>query len=396
MKLRVPPNGRAGFAADIGLAAVFAAALAFQAVQIAESWGGGHWRFGCAAGAVVCVLALSRRRHRTLAAFAGLIVAAAAILTARSARLPAEPSPAMALGLAVLVGSGVRALPAAAACAVAAGGLAVVAGGLFAALTSSSNMTVPLLNGMGWLAALVIGLWPRLLDARRRAVSERVRRGERMELARELHDLVAHHITGIVVQAQAARLVAGKHPEKLDDSLAAIETAGSDALAAMRRVVGLLRDTAEDDAAPAAPGPERLGELVGRFDDRGGPAVHARLPDDEEQSAWPPEVAGTVYRVVQESLTNIARHAPHAPTVTVSVTRDRQAITVEVVDDAPPSPALYPQRGGYGLVGMRERVEALGGTLCAGPRTATGAGGAADGAGWSVRATLPVRERESR
>lgn len=92
-------------------------------------------------------------------------------------------------------------------------------------------------------------------------------------------------------------------------------------------------------------------------------------------------MTNTVYRVVQESLTNISRHAPHARSVTVSVAEDRQSITVEVVDDTPPVPARYQHRGGYGLIGMRERVETLGGTLYAGPRP---------GAGWSVLATLPV------
>jgi signal transduction histidine kinase len=98
-------------------------------------------------------------------------------------------------------------------------------------------------------------------------------------------------------------------------------------------------------------------------------------------------VSSTVYRVVQESLTNISRHAPHARSVTVSVARERDAVTVEVADDAPPVPARHTHRGGYGLVGMRERVEALGGLLSAGPR---------NGTGWSVLATLPVPARRRR
>ncbi|MEV0972968.1 sensor histidine kinase [Microtetraspora glauca] len=385
MNVREWATGRAGIAADIGLGALFAALLAFWASRIAESWGGGYWLFDCAAGAVVCVIAMARRRHRAWAAVAGLAVAAAAILTARFAALPAEPGPAMAVALSVLVGSAVRALPALTACAVAAGGFAVVLGSLFTAHALSSGVpTVTVLNGAGWLCALMIGAAPRLFDARRRAIAEKVRRDERLALARELHDVVAHHITGIVVQAQAAQLVARKHPEKVDGSFAGIEAAGSDALAAMRRVVGLLRDA--DDAAPATPGPEGLSELVERFDGYGqGRAVHLRLPDDDDRSGWPPEVTSTVYRVVQESLTNVSRHAPQARSVMVSVDRDRDVVTVEVVDDAPPGPARYHHRGGYGLVGMRERLEALGGTLVAGPRS---------GAGWSVRATLPVAARE--
>jgi signal transduction histidine kinase len=378
--------GRAWIAADAGLGVMFAAALAVTAIALADSWGGDYWLFDCAAGLVVCVIALVRRRHRARAAVAGLAVAATAILVARIAQLPSEPGPAMILGLSVLVGSAIRTLPAAPAGAIAATGFAVVAGTrLLAAHPSSSALTtVTVLNGAGWLAALAIGLGLRLFDVRRRATVEKVRHDERLEMARELHDIVAHHITGIVLQAQAAQLVARKHPEKVNGSLAGIEAAGSDALAAMRRVVGLLRDA--DDAAPATPGPEQLSELVKRFDGH-GPAVHLRLPDDEGKSGWPPEVTSTVYRVVQESLTNVSRHAPHASSVTVNIAQDRQAVTVEVVDDAPQVPARYHHRGGYGLVGMRERLEALGGTLCAGPRP---------GAGWSVLATLPVPARERR
>ncbi|MEV0348689.1 histidine kinase [Nonomuraea sp. NPDC050680] len=385
-------RGWAGFAADAGLGVGFAAALAFQAYRIADSWGGAYWQFGCGAGAVVCGLALVRRRGRLWAAIAGLAVAAAAVVVARLAGLPSEPGPAMALGLSVLVGSAVRVLPAWWAGAVAAGGGVVVAGGLLAAFVFSTGSVVAVLNGAAWLAALAAGLGPRLLAARRRAIAERVRRNERLELARELHDVVADHITSIVLQAQAGQLLARKQPHTAEGSLADIEAAGSDALAATRRVVGLLRDGDDNDeysavsgptagaagASAAMPGAEQLGELVKRFDGH-GLAVRLSLPDGD--SGWPPEVARTLYRVVQESLTNISRHAPNARHVTVSVARDRDAVRVQVIDDAPPGAAHYPHRGGYGLIGMRERVEALGGTLSVGPRR---------GAGWSVLATLPA------
>ncbi|WHT23308.1 histidine kinase [Crossiella sp. CA-258035] len=368
----------AGIMADTGLGVALAAALAITAFAIADSWGGGYWVVGCATGLVLGVLALLRRRHLAGAAVAGLTVAATAVLLARLAHLPAEPGPATTLGLSVLIGSAVRTLSIPWASAIAAGGLALVAGSALA----QSESAVTMLGVAGWLAALATGLGLRLLDTHRQAATEQVRRDERLELARELHDVVAHHITGVVLHAQAARVLRRKHPERLDDSLAGIEAAGSDALAAMRRVVGLLRDT--DDAAPATPGPEQLSELVARFTGH-GPAVRLRLP--EEEPAWPPEVTSTVYRVVQESLTNITKHAPHARAVTVDVIQDRPEITVEVVDDAPQAPARYPRRDGYGLVGMRERVEALGGTLSAGP---------CPDAGWSVRAVLPLPVRERR
>jgi signal transduction histidine kinase len=103
--------------------------------------------------------------------------------------------------------------------------------------------------------------------------------------------------------------------------------------------------------------------------------------------AWPAEVTSTVYRIVQEALTNVARHAPHAHGVTVTVDQNPSGVTIEVVDDAPPGPVRAAHRGGYGLIGMRERIETLGGTLHAGPRP---------DAGWSVLATLPINDGRSR
>ncbi|MFI9840620.1 sensor histidine kinase [Nonomuraea sp. NPDC051941] len=372
---------RAGIAADVVIGAVSAVVLAFYGYRIGASWGGAYWVSGCTAGAAVCALALVRRRSRLWTAFAGMGVAAAAIVVARVAHLPTEPGPGVTFGLSVLVGSAVRVLPPRPACAVAGGGLVVVAG----AFAAGSQAAVGTMSAVGWAGAVVAGLWPRLLASRRRAVEERVRRGERMELARELHDVVAHHVTCVVLQAQTARLLAHKQPERLATSLADIETAGSDALAATRRVVGLLRDPAR-----GLPSLDGLDELVRRFGGH-GPAVRLRLPEGEDTSLWPPEVATTVYRIVQESLTNVSRHAPQARSVTVTVTRARSSVTVEVADDAPPAPARrlrrsgYGGSGGYGLVGMRERVEALGGTLRAGP---------SPGAGWSVVAALPVPARE--
>ncbi|WP_090939550.1 histidine kinase [Nonomuraea jiangxiensis] len=367
--MRVPV--RFGTVVDAGLGVVFAAAVAFQAYQVADVWGARYWPFGAAVAASVCVLALVRRVSPLWTAVAGLTVAVLAVLVTRLVHLPAEPSPAASLGLAVLTGSALRTLPARGACVVGGAGLAVVAGGLLAGPGSA----VPVLSGLAWLAGVAVGLGLRLLAARHRAATELVRRAERLELARELHDVVAHHITSIVLQAQAARLVTAKHPDRTADSLAGIETAGSEALAATRRAVGLLRDT-----APAPEGHERLDELIERFESHGR---RASLRLDAEPSGWPPEVSSTVYRVVRESLTNAARHARNAATVTVGITQHDEGVTVEVEDDAPQAPALRYRRAGYGLAGMRERVEALGGTLTAGPRPGTG---------WAVRATIPTGE----
>jgi signal transduction histidine kinase len=373
-------NRPARIAARVGIGVGFGAALVVQAVAVASSWGGGYWLSGAVTGLVVCGIAALRGRAPGWAAGAGLVIAAVAMVVARAAHLPSEPGPATALGLSVLVGSAVRRLPARAAGAIAAVGAAVVVATSFLAPAAPSLPGVTALNGVGWFTAVAAGLGLRLLDARQEAVAERVRHEERAELARELHDVVAHHVTGIVLQAQAARVVRRRHPERLEDSLAGIEAAGNSAMAAMRRVVGLLRD--ETDTVSATPGPERLDELVRRFDGH-GPAVRLSLP--EVDPAWPSEVSSTVYRVVQESLTNVVRHAPHAESVTVSVAADERAVTVEVVDDG--RPGRYSPRVGYGLVGMCERVQALGGTLDAGPGS---------GPGWTVRAILPLAPREAR
>ncbi|MCM2390672.1 sensor histidine kinase [Streptomyces albipurpureus] len=362
----------------VGLGTTFLAAIAFQSFAVAQTWGAAFWVPGAAATAVVCALALLRHRERTWTAATGLAVAALSVLAPLlpGTRLPAGLGPSLALGLAVLIASAVRVLPPVRAGAIAGGGLLVIAAQFAARPTSA----VAAIAAVAWLAALGVGLSLRMLDDRAEAAADRVRRAERLELARELHDIVAHHITGMLIQSQAAQIVARRNPERVLDSLTEIETAGSEAMAAMRRVVGLLRDSA--DAPPASPGPEGLSTLVERFSSQ-GPKVRLSMPDDDTQ--WPPEVTSTVYRIVQEALTNVLRHAQHARSIEVTVDRAPDGVTVEVVDDAPPDSARPQHRSGYGLIGMRERVQTLGGSLCVGPRP---------GVGWSVRATLPVPTRE--
>jgi signal transduction histidine kinase len=364
--------------ADLGLTAALAvalaAAIAIEAVAVAQSWGARYWIAGGVAAVVAGALALLRRRNRRLTAVAGLGVAGVAIAVSRLAELPAEPGPALALALAVLVGSAVRMLPVRWAAAVAGGGLAVVAASFLTERPSSSGAAATI-NAVTWLGGMATGLMMRAFDARAAAAEAAVRQQERLELARELHDVVAHHITGMLIQAQAAQVVARRDPAAaLADTLAGIEAAGTEALSAMRRVVGLLRDA--DDAAPASAGPENLAELVERFE-RQGPPVRLSIRDDG--AGWPPELTSTVYRVVREALTNVARHAAGARSVSVTVDSGPMGVTVEITDDAPT--AAQQSRGGFGLTGMRERVTSLGGSVDAGPRP---------GGGWTVSATLPV------
>ncbi|MBT2208669.1 sensor histidine kinase [Actinomadura sp. NEAU-AAG7] len=265
--------------------------------------------------------------------------------------------------------------------------------------------TAPL--GICVAIALGAGLYLRAVDARRSRSLAAARRDERLELARDLHDFVAHHVTGIVVQAQAARFAtrsgAGQSPEQLDTMFEGIEQAGTEALTSMRRMVGLLRDAQHGGAADgeafggAAPGSG--GGSGGLSDDRGSAtrpvgdlaqlerlvegfthprAVLARAPD---LGSLPPEVATSVHRVVQEALTNVRKHAADATSVQVSVARlGDGSVEVCVRDDGQGRGRRLPSSG-FGLSGLGERVDALGGRLSAGPRPE---------GGWEVVAVLPV------
>lgn len=210
------------------------------------------------------------------------------------------------------------------------------------------------------------------VTARRREVDQ-ARLREREQLARELHDTVAHHVSGIVVQAQAGRAVAATDPARAVDVLAVIEEAATRSLAEMRTIVGILRDGAEAERAPIG----RIADLEALAS-----APTRRLPVEVTCSgplgALPTSVDTAVYRIVQEAVTNAERHARHATRVDVRVAGGDDDVRVSVVDDGRGG---GDQRPGYGLTGMAERVELLGGTFHAGPRL--------DG-GWSVEAVVPV------
>jgi signal transduction histidine kinase len=367
---------------NVGLGLLLGAVLGADTAVVAARPDGGNWPFELAVGLIVGVLALLRGRGRMLAATAGLTVCLAADVVADVARLPSQPGVAATLGLLVLGAAAVRVAAARQVAAIAvAGAAALVAGRV--SVRHEYILPLAFLGLLAWGGALGVGLWLRFVDARHQLAVDAARRDERLELARELHDVVAHHVAGIVVQAQAARLVAARRPETLEPTLAGIESAGTDALGAMRRVVGLLRDAGDPgDAGGVTHGPEEVAGLVARFAGH-GPPVQLLLPDDG-QGSWPPEVASTVYRVVQEALTNVVLHAPEAAAVTVIVENGPSGVTVEVIDDGragPAAPSWLARGGGYGLVGMRERVEALGGRLHAGPGPA---------GGWAVRALVPL------
>ncbi|GAA2385398.1 hypothetical protein GCM10010255_10530 [Streptomyces coeruleofuscus] len=238
------------------------------------------------------------------------------------------------------------------------------------------------------LIGLVTGLaaYLRSLDYRRTVAVGETRRAERVAIAADLHDFVAHHVTGILVQTQMARMMAARQPQDLDPVLAGIERAATEALASMRRTVGVLRDTGPE-AADCRP----VGDLAAVTDMVEGFATPAQKTvlrrDPAVSDDLPHEVQAAAFRVVQEALTNVRRHAGDATRVTVRLARPGDRLEVTVTDDGHGGTQLpeAAHGGGFGLVGLTERVTALGGELHAGPR-----GGADGGAGWQVRAVFPA------
>jgi signal transduction histidine kinase len=231
------------------------------------------------------------------------------------------------------------------------------------------------------------GLYLRQRDREReratRAAVAAARQGERLALARELHDVVAHHVGAMVVQAQAAQAVAGTDPTAAARVLPLIEGAGGNALHAMRRLVGALRDTPGGGRGPSPGTTDLVAELRALTSTTPGvlPSVTLTL---ELSDAVPAEIAPSVLRLAQESLTNARRHAG-ARMIRISVAAGDGMLRLRVCDDGHGGRAPGLRRrdgGGYGLIGMRERVELLGGSLVAGPDP---------GGGWRVAADLPLR-----
>jgi signal transduction histidine kinase len=220
------------------------------------------------------------------------------------------------------------------------------------------------------LAPAAIGAWIRLASTSRLRERDQVRLREREQLARELHDTVAHHVSAIAVRAQAGRVVAATDPSAALDALVVIEGEASRALTEMRLMVSALRD---DDAAELAP--QRGVADIERLAAGGPPRVAVELSGDLD--GLRPAVGAALYRLAQESVTNALRHARFASQVRVAVTADEESVRLTVDDDG----ELQGRSGtGYGLVGMTERASLLGGTLDAGPGAERG---------WTVVAVLP-------
>jgi signal transduction histidine kinase len=252
---------------------------------------------------------------------------------------------------------------------------------------SSIYVTFGLIQALGIAGAIGAGVTLRTMEGNRRRALDSVRVEQRAEFARDLHDFIAHHVTGIVVQAQGARFIAEQDPKRVLLALEQIEHAGAETMASMRRMVGVLRDPDSKPDAPLAPvaGVGDLPALVEQFAAAGG--LPARLDSgDDDGTGLPVEVSTSAYRVVMEALTNARQHARQATMVDVWLRRTGSQLLVRVANDGPPPrPAGPRDRPGYGLAGLTERVRAVGGQISAGPGV--------DG-GWVVDVALPLNGKE--
>ncbi|MEH3034173.1 MAG: histidine kinase [Aeromicrobium erythreum] len=231
-----------------------------------------------------------------------------------------------------------------------------------------------------FLVAASVGVALRHHAAIRGRDVERARAREREQLARDLHDVVAHHVSGIAIQAQAGRAVALRRPDRAAEALETIEDAATRTLAELRSIVGVLRTGPQETDRLPQPTVADVHRLA--TDDRDRPVVTVSLTGD--LADLPPVVGAAVFRLAQESVTNARRHARQATRVDVRVEGRPDAVRLTVDDDG--STGGGRPGAGYGLIGMQERTTLLGGAFRAGPRADHG---------WRVEATVP-RTRETR
>jgi signal transduction histidine kinase len=230
------------------------------------------------------------------------------------------------------------------------------------------------------------GLAVAALDATQKAMAESTRARtameERARIARELHDIVAHHLSVITVESEAARLTSPELSADAAGRFEAIASTARQALTETRRLLGVLREDTEGDAdRTPQPGLDDLDDLIDRAQATGTPI---RLVRRGKIAQLPPGVDLSAYRIIQEALTNARRHAPGA-NVDVGVSYREGSLDLHVRDYGP-GPANGATLEGHGLTGMRERAMLAGGTFSAGP---------AEEAGFEVRATLPTTEADA-
>ncbi|WP_177245198.1 sensor histidine kinase [Streptosporangium canum] len=224
-------------------------------------------------------------------------------------------------------------------------------------------------------AAMALGGALRYRAGARTREFDQIKLLEREQLARDLHDTIAHHVSAMAIRAQAGLATSESRPNAATDALRVIEAEAARALDEMRAMVRILR---RDQPADLAPGRRvtDLEQLASR--DPSGPAVDVEISGDVDD--LPPSVEAAIYRLAQESITNAQRHARHATRIEVHVTADDTSVRLRVSDDGDSGPIRPAAPPGYGLIGMIERADLLGGTCEAGPNPDRG---------WTVTAVLP-------
>nr|PZN41855.1 MAG: two-component sensor histidine kinase [Actinomycetota bacterium] len=378
----------------VGAYAVLVSATLWHA--LGEDYGAGPWAAGLCALAFAAAMVLCLWRA-TAGWWLSLAAAVTGALGADDATLEsAWPAPVVVAHVSVLALRGLRSRPRA----LAEMWLVTLAAGLVLTVLIERAEPDGLFN-MSLLSGVVLtvigmarmrgeaadGAARQRRDGGPAEEAERVLREERARIARELHDVVAHHMSVIAVQAEAAPYRAPNLPPELTRSLSVIRSGAIEALTELHRILGLLRD---DGGDPPRPSVDRVDRLVARVAETGVPASLQVHGTPVPVAAATGEAA---YRIVQEALSNAIRHAPGAP-VRVALSYLPGVLEVRVDNDRAPlppaggprSPAPGPEpRAGHGLAGMRERAALLGGTLEAGPRP--------DG-GYTVLARLPLRDAD--
>lgn len=228
----------------------------------------------------------------------------------------------------------------------------------------------------------------RRLEIERDQQAQLATAAERSRIARELHDVVAHNLTVMIALADGARLTAAQAPDEADAAMRTVSATGREALGEMRRLLGVLRESGdgEDGDAQQALRPQPgLDQLDALLEQVRGAGLATRLTRTGEPVPLSPGAQLTVYRVVQEALTNTLKHARAVSSAEVRLHYGGDVLALEVTDDGAPAPPAN-GHGGHGLAGMRERVAAYGAEVEAGPRPH---------GGWQVRAQLRLGDGEA-
>lgn len=364
-----PPNGRL----DKVLALTVLLAVAFEVTLRADL----AWRPAAVVlGFVLAVAVLVRRTHG-LAAVA-LAFGAIVVVDVAAAALGAHPA-MLNTGLVVLVlvyslfrwGAG-RDLVV---------GTGIVALAYIDSLVFDVNGPDEAIGGGAvLLLTMALGVAFRYRAIARKQLVEQVKLHERAQLARELHDTIAHHVSAIAIQAQAGLVLArSASPSGATEALEVIDREAATTLTEMRAMVGALRSN-RHEVAPVTPG-HRLVDIE-RLAATGTSSLRVEVEQRGDLTELPQALEAALYRVAQESVTNAQRHAQSATRVEVTVTGNATEVQLTVDDDG--APTTSPNPPGYGLIGMTERANMLGGTLQAGP---------APDRGWRVHAVLPRPKR---